>query len=670
MPRDHIAAAHATDVAAIEGLKELWGETLGDPRVCIAILDGPVDQSHPSLAAADLTRLETLVSGLVDRGPASQHGTHIASIVFGQHAGPIAGIAPRCRGLIVPVFRDAPDGSLAPCSQLDLSRAIVQSVQAGAQIINISGGQLSPSGDAHPLLADAVRFCTANDVLIIAAAGNDGCNCLHLPSAMPSVLAVGAMNAQGAPLAFSNWGESYQTQGILAPGENIKGASVGGGTVTNCGTSYATPIVSGIAALLLSMQLTHGERHPQIVRAAILRTAVGCEVNPVPDCRRLLVGRLNVKGAMYQVMKGGRSMMSNSIEMQDNPSSRAIDKADLTPPPVETTTDGVQALASSAEPPAASGRSPGFRESNNSMNQDLVNASRINASKCACGGGDKCTCGANVSAQLVFALGQLGYDFGTEARRDSIMQHMPSPREGTPPNPHDPNQLLAYLDKNPWDATAIIWTLSLDATPIYAIRTGGAFASEIYQRLREFLRDQIEGALERISIAGHIAGQARLFTGQVVPVIWPDLRCMYSWKTADLLLAICGKPPADAAGAQKREAYVARCDGVANFLERVYHELRNLGVTSQERAINFSATNALNVGKSFESALKDETQLDTIDVQRSPICRPDSDCWDVKLTFFNPKKVFEQARKVYRFTVDVSDVCPVMVGPMRSWFVR
>ncbi|MCP4549327.1 MAG: peptidase S8, partial [bacterium] len=61
--------------------------------------------------------------------------------------------------------------------------------------------------------------------------------------------------------------------------------------------------------------------------------------------------------------------------------------------------------------------------------------------------------------------------------------------------------------------------------------------------------------------------------------------------------------------------------------------------------------------------------LDQIDVERSPICRPESDCWDVKLTFFNPTKRIEQARVVYRFTIDVSDVVPVTVGPVRHWHV-
>jgi hypothetical protein len=59
--------------------------------------------------------------------------------------------------------------------------------------------------------------------------------------------------------------------------------------------------------------------------------------------------------------------------------------------------------------------------------------------------------------------------------------------------------------------------------------------------------------------------------------------------------------------------------------------------------------------------------LDTIEVERSPICRQDSDCWDVKLIFFNPEKQFEVARKVFRFTVDVSDVVPVLVGDVRQW---
>lgn len=93
------------DVRAIRGITDIWRETLGDSNICIALLDGPVDQTHPSLLNADLTQIETLVSNVADSGFATQHGTHIASIIFAQHERVLAGIAPRCRGLITPIFQ-------------------------------------------------------------------------------------------------------------------------------------------------------------------------------------------------------------------------------------------------------------------------------------------------------------------------------------------------------------------------------------------------------------------------------------------------------------------------------------------------------------------------------------------------------------------------------------
>ncbi len=174
-------------IAAIPGLQALWAQTLGDPRITVAVLDGPVERSHPSLVAADLTEVETLIPGGPDAGPASQHGTHVASILFAQHQGPLRGLVPKCRGLIVPIYGDGPDGSLAPCSHIDLARALLLAAQHGARVVNISGGQLEPSGTAHPILADAVRHCADKGILIVAAAGNQGCDCLNVPATVPEM---------------------------------------------------------------------------------------------------------------------------------------------------------------------------------------------------------------------------------------------------------------------------------------------------------------------------------------------------------------------------------------------------------------------------------------------------------------------------------------------------
>src|SRR5437588_198501 len=85
-------------------------------------------------------------------------------------------------------------------------RIAVLAARAGAHVINISGGQSAPSGSAIPLLVDAVRACAARGILIVAAAGNDGCECLHVPASLPGILAVGAAGRMGRPLPSSNWG--------------------------------------------------------------------------------------------------------------------------------------------------------------------------------------------------------------------------------------------------------------------------------------------------------------------------------------------------------------------------------------------------------------------------------------------------------------------------------
>jgi cyanobactin maturation PatA/PatG family protease len=647
-----------TSVPIIHGLQELWAETRGDPRVCIAILDGPVDLSNPCFRGANLREVETLVPNSADKGSASQHGTHVASVVFGQPEGPIQGIAPRCRGLIAPIFTDVVSDSPVPCSQIDLARAILQVTQAGANIINVSGGEFSPSGSAHPILADAIRTSARNGVLIVAAAGNEGCECLHIPGALPSVLAVGAMDSKGDPLAFSNWGEVYQSQGILAPGEGIEGANPGDGTFRASGTSFATPIVSGVAALLLSLLLKRG-RKPDVavVREALLRTSLGCEYQKTVECRRLLAGRLNVQGALAFIAMGELSM---SDQLKEIGSSTISETKEVGP-------SGTEVLPSSepsrtvldSTPPVAQSE---LQQSKNGVSRPAnAEEGQVAPSACACGG-------KAPSRQLVFALGRIGYDFGTEARRDSFIQNMPGPGSGVQPNPYDPNQLLAYLEKSPWDAASVIWTLSLDGTPIYAVLPLGPFAGQAYEKLRQFLQDQIKEGVERVSIPGIVVGQVRLLNGQTVPTINPEIRGMFSWTTQKLVEAVIGKPPGGAS--PKFEAYKKKKESVDGFLDRVYFELRNLGLTPQERSMNYSATNALNIERIFESAKKEEMDLDAIEVERSAICRPDSDCWDVKLLFFFPDRQVQTVRKAYRFTVDVSDIVPVTVGPVRSWFMR
>ncbi|NET05873.1 MAG: PatA/PatG family cyanobactin maturation protease [Symploca sp. SIO2B6] len=606
-----------------------------------------------------------MVPGIADQGPASRHGTHIASVIFGQHGGSITGIAPGCRGLIVPVFSDNGGDSIIAAQQVDLARAITQAVEAGANVINISGGQLTSSGEASQWLLNAVQYCFDNNVLIVAAAGNDGCQCLHIPAAMPTVLAVGAMNAQGLPFDFSNWGDAYQTQGILAPGENILGAVPGGGIARKSGTSFAAPIVSGLVALLLSIQLKQGDKpDPMAVRDAILNSVLPCNPQLVTNHRRCLVGSLNITGAQALITKkqGEESPVSNErLELEKIQANEEIN-------PSEEVTNQLSEIEI-AQPTILS----------NSVQADIVTqeaafgieaAVPLTAVTASSANGD-CDCNNNSNskqkpkAQLVYATGQLGYDFISEARRDSIVQEAIGVFGGSW-NPNDPNQVLDNFERQPWEASGVQWILSQETTPIYAIMPSGPYAYKAYELLREFLRGQLNGEVERVSIPGFIVGETKLLSGQSVQVIIPSIRGMYSWRTDALIQAVAGARPTEAAA---QNTYDQSIEGIRNFLERIYYELRNLGTTPQERALNYAATNAFQAQRIYERATNENMELDTINVEKSPLCRPESDCWDVKLTFFNPSQRYNQARKVYRFTVDVSDMVPVTVGSVRSWSV-
>jgi cyanobactin maturation PatA/PatG family protease len=645
-------------------IQKLWNLTQGDSQICVAILDGLVDQSHNCFNAANLTRLPTLIQGeATANGSMSGHGTHVASIIFGQHnSSELRGIAPQCRGLIVPIFGD----NNKKLSQLDLARAIEQAVNAGAHIINVSAGQLTDNGEAEGWLDRAVQLCKDHNVLIVAAAGNDGCECLHVPASLPTVLAVGAMNDQGKPIDFSNWGEKYQNQGILAPGEHILGAKPGGGTQKLSGTSFATPIVSGVAALLLSLQVQRGEKpDPAKVRAVLLETAIPCTDKDTDDISRCLLGKLNISGALAYFTGGTMSEELDTVETVDS---------------IEAAGCGCAEITNSAEPepnpeefippeffpvvPAVTTSAP-LTNSSNSQFTTMSNrtSNYITASQAP---------SDLAEVNLVYALGTLGYDFGSEARRDSFKQLMPGVQiDGTaiPANPYDARQMVDYLGDNLSEAKSLIWTLNLELTPVYAIEPGGAFARDVYAILQQLLSGQIqaedsENYVERVSIPGILSGRSvKLFSGQVVPVIEvPNTRGLYGWKVNTLVQAAIQTVQAQASEAQ--EESIRRTLG--SFLSRIYYDLRNLGTTSQDRALNFASTNAFQAASTFAEAVATGMELDSITVEKSPFCRLDSDCWDVKLKFFDPENS-RRAKKLFRFTIDVSDIIPVTLGEVRSW---
>ena len=705
----------------LTGLGPAQSAMLGEPEVCVAVLDGPVDLSHPCFAGANIRRLDTLVQDPAGQGRMSVHGTHVASLIFGQPGSPVVGIAPGCKGLIVPVFREFEEGRL---SQLDLARAIEQSVLEGAHVINISGGERSQDGQPDPLLKRALQLCDENNVLVVAAAGNDGCACLHVPAAVPSVLPVGALGRNGEPLESSNWGEGYRSHGVLAPGEEIMGAVPGGGTLSLTGTSFATPIVSGAAALLLSIQhRAHNRIDPRAAARAILDTAHPCNPRDAPECGRYLAGILDVPRAYAYNESEGKTAMtdlaatqipSQAVEVASGQTS--LSAAGTPEGGVRAASAGLPAGAAAAESvletadagvmtsavPAVAGGSaesvletadagvmtsavPAVAGGSGAPSADRNGKGVTSSGDCNCQGTAAATVGAAVTPSYVYALGTVSFDFGTEARRDTFRQSMPEVerRENdtivlVSPNPYDVFQLSDYLNSRPSESTKLIWTLNLDLTPIYALEAEVAYPEDVYGTLRGALRREAlpsdnPNFVSRLSIPGVMTNRTvRLFSGQVVPVVMVQPRGLFEWAEPSLVKSVVDTlRPGHEDMDEDRLSRLVRI-----FLDKVYFQCRNLGRSSADRALNFAATNAFQFasgilngilsGKLVPGGDDSLYALDSITVKQSPYCRMDSDCQDVLITWFDPENE-RRARSVFQFTIDVSDELPVSLAPAHQY---
>ncbi|MGH1337841.1 MAG: hypothetical protein ACRBFS_17100 [Aureispira sp.] len=330
----------------------------------------------------------------------------------------------------------------------------------------------------------------------------------------------------------------------------------------------------------------------------------------------------------------------------------------------------------------------------NSMEPSMVEASSVepvaitevimpsevmpNAVEPSCGCDEK-----KYDHQLVYALGTIGVDFGTDAILDSFKFYMRGIKDEDGkaiqyPDPYNPKHLLTYLEggeggtgAHMYDSLRAIWTVSQNGTPIYAIKPTGSFSELTYTRLVEFLRpydDKDNHNVSRIdlcSFPGYVTGSIKLRSGQVVPVITPNMRAMYNWRTIDLVKIVAEKLEGSEGEAKTEEDILNMVERVANKLT---FQLQNFGTSSADRALNHTATNLYNVGQIIALKLQQGYELDRIRVEKSSICRPDSDCQDVLFTFFNPTKRLEMAKHTYRFTADVSKVIPVSIGTVRDWF--
>ena len=260
-----------TDIDAPEG----WAVTTGG-EVLVAVLDTGFDRSHPCLEgvyAGGWNFVGENANPADDHG----HGTCVASEIAargGDGVG-IAGVSWGARILAVKVL-DAGNWGYYTWWVSGIGWA----VDHGARVISMSCGGTDPS-DA---LAEAVRAALDAGVVVVAAMMNTDAATVFYPAGYDGVIAVGATAEDGRRVttaATGSWGSNFGDHvALAAPGNLVDCAQLGDGYQKWSGTSMATPLVSGAAALLLSV---NGELTPAEVRESLMDAARDGAGDPAED---------------------------------------------------------------------------------------------------------------------------------------------------------------------------------------------------------------------------------------------------------------------------------------------------------------------------------------------------------------------------------------------------
>ena len=224
------------DAHGMVNLPRLMELTKGNPAIKIGLIDGPV-----ALDPSGFDRERISLIGESKSDAALEHGTFVAGV--------LAGICPGCTVLVRPIFQSAALKATLP----ELALAIVDCVNAGARVLNISAALDRPWAPDGRSLAEALDFAASRGAIAVFAAGNRGSVGGSTITSRSGVIAVAAYDRRSQPMVSSNFGAAIGRYGLGAPGERVAGVNARGETVTNSGTSVAAPFVTGAIALLWSL---------------------------------------------------------------------------------------------------------------------------------------------------------------------------------------------------------------------------------------------------------------------------------------------------------------------------------------------------------------------------------------------------------------------------------
>src|SRR5438067_1949350 len=212
-------------------LRPLMELSRGRAETTIALIDGPVATDHKDLSSTTIREIPGRLGGTCARADsiACMHGTFVAGILSARRGSDAPSISPDCTLLVRPIFSEMSGNPDMPnATPEELSTAIIDCVDAGVHVINLSAALAQSSAKGKQRLEEALDHAAKRGVIVVAAAGNQGTLGSSTITRHPWVIPVIACDLRGRPLGYSNLGSSIGRRGLSAPGDGITSLGVNG----------------------------------------------------------------------------------------------------------------------------------------------------------------------------------------------------------------------------------------------------------------------------------------------------------------------------------------------------------------------------------------------------------------------------------------------------------
>jgi subtilisin family serine protease len=322
------------------GAPTAWSVLTTTAVITVAVIDSGVDLTHPEFAGRILPGWN-FVDKSANTNDDYGHGTHVAGIIAaaGNNAIGVAGLAWQAMILPLKVLNSSGAGYGS-----DLILAIDAARERGARIVNISLGTNANS----TALQEAIDRAVAAGILIVAAAGNSGAsgNAAVYPGASLGVLSVAATDSNDRRAAFSTRGSMV---GVAAPGVGVVSTYRDGGYTSMSGTSMASPMVAGLAALIWS-------RTPSLTAAQVREQILESSVDLGPAGRDDEFGAGRIDAAAWARRATGLPLLDPS---PTPPPATPTPRPSPTPPsPTRTAAPGYPAPSRPVAPGGPNGSAP------------------------------------------------------------------------------------------------------------------------------------------------------------------------------------------------------------------------------------------------------------------------------------------------------------------------